>query len=72
MSTGKPFDVVCSFNNPLSTTMTNIEWIVEGAGLIKPDIVKIKGYVPKIQLSTFLVFIPGLWMQVKKLRRDLP
>ena len=43
ISVGKPFDVVCSFNNPLNTPMTNIEWIVEGAGLIKPDIVKIKG-----------------------------
>ena len=61
MSTGKPFNVVCSFDNPLSTTMTNIEWIVEGAGLIKPDIVKTKEYAPKIQLPRFLYsYISGL------------
>jgi len=39
---GKSFNVVASFNNPLSATLTNIEWIVEGAGLMKPDIVKSK------------------------------
>ena len=39
---GKPFNVVAFFDNPLSTTLTNIEWIVEGAGLMKPDIVKNK------------------------------
>ena len=41
--------------------MTNIEWIVEGAGLIKPDIVKTKEYAPKIQLPRFLYsYISGL------------
>ena len=39
---GEPFDVVAFFDNPLDTTLTNIEWIVEGAGLMKPDIIKSK------------------------------
>ena len=42
MCIGKPFDVMCSFDNPLNTSLTNIEWIVEGAGLTKPEIVKTK------------------------------
>ena len=37
---GKPFDVVAFFNNPLNATLTDLEWIVEGAGLMKPNIFK--------------------------------
>ncbi|XP_065911871.1 protein-glutamine gamma-glutamyltransferase K-like [Dysidea avara] len=34
----EPFSVFAFYDNPLNTTLTNIEWIVEGAGLMKPDI----------------------------------
>ena len=45
---------------------------MEGASLIKPDIVKTKGYGPKNSIVYISTYISGLWMQLNKVRRVTP
>ena len=45
---------------------------MEGASLIKPDIVNTKGYAPKNSIVYISLYISGLWMQLNKVRRVTP
>lgn len=39
MSLGEPVAMKLVFTNPLTIPLTDLKWIIEGSGLIKPQVI---------------------------------
>ena len=63
---GSPFTVKLSFTNPLPVPLTGLKWVVEGSGLMKPQVIKDPRFGLYITVHAIdLVIAPNLKLIVK-------